>query len=805
MHSACSLRPARLLLLLACFTLLQARLAHAQFDSDLFGGGRLVGQSEAAEASVTARITPTKDAGVVNLEVTITLPPGANTYSQDPAFAKPTKIKVTEPAGLRELGDGFEPDHPPKTAFDDSFGKEVEKYFDKVTFNRRFLLPQGAEAETVELKGTVDLLVCKETCAPQKKTFVATIASGVSPVPAVADTAPPPAIEDLGAPTDLAPPADMPAPPEELPQLPPARELANGPVTIVPDRNGTPDPIELSMWFDPPTAKAGETVKLNVQMKLQPEWHTYSLWKASDNQIERPTVLDLSQLNGLEATGEWTESPEAHQVNTGDSVSAVHENKVTWTRELKVNAESFQVDGTIKYQLCKETCYPPFTVKFAVSSGNGVGELAATPDPGVTPADPNTVSGSSRSSAAGSGLLGILLLTFFGGMALNIMPCVLPVLAIKLLSFVQQAGESRQRILLLNIAYTVGVLAVFMALAALSVGASMAFGDLFQHESFNLVMILVVFAMALSLLGVYELPISGILPSTSSHKEGLVGAFWTGVIATLLATPCTAGIMVTPLAFLKDQPPTMSFVIFGLMGLGMAFPYVLAGFFPRIIRMIPKPGEWMVKFKQFSGFALLGTVIFLMDSIDDERILATCIVLLGFGLALWMLTNLTGPFSSAKAKAWKVIWTAVLCGPIIAWGFMPEAESTPFSEARMVELRQAGKPMVIDFTADWCGVCKTNELFALNTTKTHEYFKTHDIEFMVADFTKEDPEIRKWLDHFGVDNVPLLVIFPPEGKPHIALNGPYSQGTLLHHLRDAFDENAPATAQSVSATPSLAR
>ncbi|MEZ5944396.1 MAG: protein-disulfide reductase DsbD family protein [Planctomycetaceae bacterium] len=787
--------------------------------------GEKVGQQEQAKAEVQAALSETDDSGVVQLQVRLTVPPGANTYSQSPDFAKPTKITVSAPAGLTPLGDGFVPDHPPKVAFDENFDKEVEKFTGAVTFTRRFLLPQGVDAKSAKFEGVISFLMCNDaTCLPQKESFVATVGDSL---PALSEkTAPPadtPSIVDVAGPSDLAgpedvpAPSDMPAPPEDVP--PPAAEggldVAQG-YQLTPMRDEDADPIRLIFWYtraQGSKASDASTVTLNIQMQLDEGWRTYALEPAGEDQIEVPTALTLGELSGLKAVGEWRSSPapELHKTDVG--TSSAHEHVVTWSHDFDVtDVDAIGIQGSIRYQLCKDTCMRPFTVPFSLGTLQrsedtalavllaGIPSMSGTP-PGSIDGEGDNLLVERSSGTAGSELRWVLLVAFFGGMLLNVMPCVLPVLAIKILSFVQQAGESRQRILMLNIFYTFGVLTVFMALAGLSVAASMAFGDLFQDKYFNLTMILVVFAMGLSLLGVYELPISGILPSASSHQEGLGGAFWTGIIATLLATPCTAGVMVTPLAFLKDQPASMSFLVFGLMGMGMAFPYLLAGFFPKIVSLIPKPGEWMVKFKQFSGFVLLGTVIFLMDSIDDEQILGVCVVLLGVGLALWMLNNLIDHNSTFNAKVRNVVLTLAVCGPIIAWGFMPEHKATPFSEARMIELRQQGKPILIDFTADWCGICKTNELIAINRSETQKFLRDNGVEFMVADFTKEDPEIRKWLNKFGQESVPLTVIVPPNNKPLILLSGAYTQSMLLEKLREAVAEGdtPKQTAQNTTA------
>lgn len=771
--------------ILLALLLSSSPVCQGQGLGDLFQLGDAVGKASTSTATVTARLEETADTGAVKLLVTVKLPPGANTYSQSPSFAKPTKVTVTAPAGLSPLGGDFTPDRAPKVEFDENFGKEVEKFVGEVTFSRRFLLPQGLESAQAELAGKIDFLMCdKDNCAPQSVSFTARLEP--APPPAVNTPAP---IEDLGAPPALV--MDLGGPTIE--DIPPAAGLTNG-YLLVPTRGAERDPVDLAFWLDREIDPAGGEMLLGIRMRIEPGWKTYGLQPAGPDQVERPTELKLLELSGLEPVGDWGATPAPKVHRSEESVANAHEGEVIWSQRLRVTGSgSPGVRGTIRYQLCRDVCLPPKTVSFSLGTLQQADDVVAAtalteriePPTGGGGLD-DGLAVEDTAGAANADLAWILFITFLGGILLNVMPCVLPVVAIKILSFVQQAGESRLRILLLNLAYTVGVLAVFFALAGLSVTFSMAFGDLFQLEAFNLVMMLIVFAMGLSLLGVFELPISGILPSSTSHQEGLTGAFWTGIIATLLATPCTAGVMVTPLAFLKDQPPHMSFIVFGMMGLGMAFPYLLAGVFPAVVKLIPKPGAWMVKFKQFCGFVLLGTVIFLMNSLPDEKLIGICIVLLGVALAIWMLTNLNDYGAPFSARVKTALLTAVVCGPIIWWGFTPKFEAQPFSEARMLALREQGKPMLIDFTADWCGICKTNELVALNRSEAQQFIAQHGFEFMVADFTQEDPEIRKWLNTFGQENVPLTVIIPP-GKDSkvIALRGAYTLDILMSKLRQA--------------------
>jgi len=378
-------------------------------------------------------------------------------------------------------------------------------------------------------------------------------------------------------------------------------------------------------------------------------------------------------------------------------------------------------------------------------------------------------------------------------------------LAIKILSFVQQAGESRSRILLLNLAYTAGVIAVFMGLATLAVTAQVGWGGLFQQTRFNLVMACVVFAMGLSLLGVFEIPVPGMVGSAagSHQREGLLGAVMTGILATLLATPCTGPFMGAALAWSVQQPARMTYLIWGVMGLGMASPYVLIGVFPQLVKWLPKPGTWMVRFKELAGFVLMASVIFIIYYTDKKYTIPALVMLLGVALGLWMIGNLYDVNSHIRHKT-IVRLTALVLMALICWiGYSLAGESKyrlpwePFSEARLTALLKENKPVLVDFTAEWCAICKSNERLALNTHDTLNVVTQQGIVPLLADYTEKSPEIDRWLKKFRQNGVPLTVIFPSR-RPNqpILLTGAYFQGTLLEKLKEAAAQTVPKTASS---------
>ena len=251
-----------------------------------------------------------------------------------------------------------------------------------------------------------------------------------------------------------------------------------------------------------------------------------------------------------------------------------------------------------------------------------------------------------------------LALGLASGFILNFMPCVLPVIGLKAMSFVQQSHGDRRRAFLLNIVYSIGVISVFLLLALLSVTLGLAWGEQFSYSWFKIGLILIVFAMALSFLGVWEIPIPGFVGSgQASHlasKEGPAGAFFKGVFATILATPCSGPLMGTLFSSTLDAPAPVKFALFFSMGLGMALPYLVIGAIPELASWIPKPGAWMETFKELMGFLLLATVVFLFYTLGDAKLFVpTLATVVGVWFACWMVGRvpLTAPAGS-KLSAW---------------------------------------------------------------------------------------------------------------------------------------------------------
>ena len=279
-------------------------------------------------------------------------------------------------------------------------------------------------------------------------------------------------------------------------------------------------------------------------------------------------------------------------------------------------------------------------------------------------------------------MLVTLLLAFVAGFILNFMPCVLPVVGLKLMGFVQQAGESRG-ILMLNLWYCFGLVSVFLILATLAVFFGLGWGAQFSSAAFNIVLSAVVFVFALSFLGIWEIPLPGFVGGSKINDlaagEGASSAFFKGALSTVLATPCSGPMLAPALAYFISQPPYVAYLGFAAAGLGMASPYLVIGVYPRLISFLPKPGAWMDTFKNVMGFVLLGTVVFLLTFLAVPYVVPTVAFLVGLWAAFWWIGRI--PLTEelgVRLRAWAE--GAVFAGLIglLAFGWLVDVMGSRF-------------------------------------------------------------------------------------------------------------------------------
>jgi thiol:disulfide interchange protein len=380
-----------------------------------------------------------------------------------------------------------------------------------------------------------------------------------------------------------------------------------------------------------------------------------------------------------------------------------------------------------------------------------------------------------------------LVLALAGGVLLNLMPCVLPVLSIKVFGLVQHAQSAPREVRLQGIVYGAGVLASFAAIAAVllairSAGTEIGWGFQLQSPLFIAAMIYVLFAVGLNLSGVFGFGerIAGAAGELSSHPN-YSSSFLTGALATLVATPCTAPFMAASLGYAITQPWYLSLAIFEAVGFGMALPYVVIAFSPGLRRILPKPGSWMLGLKQFLAFPVYGTGVWLTFVLAKEAgELAVTAVLAGLvliALAAWAYEGLRN--TEHRWRRWGMavsvvpLFGAVAVLTLAGIGQPLGAASTedkagidwmPFNAGRIDELQAQGTPVFVDFTADWCITCKLNERVALENPAVIEAFANNKVAALRADWTRQDPSITRMLEANGRAGVPLYLFYPKPGS-----------------------------------------
>ena len=380
-----------------------------------------------------------------------------------------------------------------------------------------------------------------------------------------------------------------------------------------------------------------------------------------------------------------------------------------------------------------------------------------------------------------------LVFGFIGGFILNLMPCVLPVISLKIFGFVQQAGQSRGRIFRSGLAFIAGIFVWFLGLALVlviikSAGGQPVWAAQFTNPYFVLFMSAVVLVFALNLFGVFEINLPQWLSRRAVAAEGSMhgdaGSFFQGVFATVLATPCTAPFLGTALGFAFAQSAIVILLMFGSIALGMSAPYFLLSAQPAWLKFLPKPGPWMVRVKQLMGFLLIATLLFLLSVLGAQRGVAsliwTCAFLLVLSIACWMKGAFLTPLISAKTRGLVLVLMLVL---VIGGGIYfigdkfqsAAAVANPtasgggwekFTPERLASELQQGHAVFIDFTAEWCITCKFNESTVLETAAVQAAFSERQIVKLKADWTNGDPAITKLLKQFGRPGVPLYVLYP---------------------------------------------
>ena len=440
---------------------------------------------------------------------------------------------------------------------------------------------------------------------------------------------------------------------------------------------------------------------------------------------------------------------------------------------------------------------PPAGTDFAAAVVPAAG--AAAEAARGAPAVPDAVG---AAPAGASGLLASMLLALVGGLILNLMPCVFPVLGLKILGFVDQAGEDRRRVALHGLVFTSGVLLSFWALATLLAllragGEQLGWGFQLQSPAFVFVLAAVLLVFALNMSGVFEFGVSATAVGGNLYsRSGLTGTFFTGFLATVVATPCSAPFLAPALGAAVTLPVAQSFVIFTIIGLGLSLPYLLLSLFPSVVRLLPRPGRWMETFKQVMAFPLYATVAYLLwvlaGQVQDEKQLNVAWGLVAIAMGVWAYGRWTAPGMRPRAVQLGRVALLLLAGGGLwlgwpAQGTVQQGDAPPvvwekWSPETVARLQAENRIIYVDFTARWCATCQTNKTLVFHSDKVLRAFADRRIVALRADWTNRDPQITAELAKFQRSAIPFNLVYKPGAAQPVELPALLTPDAVLKEI-----------------------
>ena len=412
-------------------------------------------------------------------------------------------------------------------------------------------------------------------------------------------------------------------------------------------------------------------------------------------------------------------------------------------------------------------------------------------------------------------ILQAALFALLGGLILNLMPCVFPVLSIKVLSLINHAGQSARQLRLHGLVYTAGVLVTFLGLAGALLalragGAEIGWGFQLQSPIAVAVIAYVLFAMGLSLSGVFHFGYSlQAVGGNLAHRTGLSGSFFAGALAVVVATPCTAPFMGTALGFALTQPAAVSLIVFLALGLGLALPFLLLTLAPQLVRRLPRAGAWMETLKQALAFPIYATVAWLMwvlgQQVGPSGLFAALmglvlVALAAWSFSIWQTSGIWGRRVAAAVAIASVATTAVALAGLqrdrVDASPTTQAAAAagiePFTQRRLDELRAENRPVFVNMTAAWCITCLVNERVALSTDAVKSAFAAGKIAYLKGDWTNRNPEITRILERHGRSGVPLYLLYAGADEP-VVLPQILTAATVLQEIDRSLQRRADLT------------
>lgn len=382
------------------------------------------------------------------------------------------------------------------------------------------------------------------------------------------------------------------------------------------------------------------------------------------------------------------------------------------------------------------------------------------------------------------------LLAVLAGLILNFMPCVLPVITLKLRSFIPAVDivprNQRRAFRAHNLFFALGMMVYFLVLAGIIAATGMAWGQIFQQPGAIIALTAIVFALCLSLFGVYDLPLidlKGKARGVAHHPR--LESFTTGVLATILATPCSGPFLGGVLAWALIQPPEVIALVLSCIGLGMALPYLGMAIFPGLYRLLPKPGAWSTHLERVLGFLLAGTCVYLFGLLPTSAYLDVLILLWTIALAAWAWGQWTH-LGHGRTRRWSVRGAGLTLVALVSLLlFRPASQTDPWQHFDMTRFRNmlGHENLVLDFTADWCPNCKFLEKTVLSPENSLRLAKEHNLVLLRVDLTRHDPQLMDLLDSLGSKSIPIVAIFS-KGNPDspLVLRDLFTSGQLREAL-----------------------
>lgn len=731
------------------------------------------------------------------LAVSFKLDPGWHIYWQNSGKSgSPPKLEWSLPPGF-EVG----PPQFPLPARHTTAGITTNVLEGAPVLILRVTPPAELDAPSVSLAGKVNYLACKEMCVPGR--------------------------------TDLA--LELPVAVKGAEPKPANEELFQRARAALPKTQGRVVALTPSLSTNELTV--GTDFELLLEVKIKPGFHIQS-HKPSLPSLVKTSVL-LERTPGV--TFGTPKYPKPHTrkdryLGQLSEFSGTITVRIPARVEDKLPAGPVHFGGLLTSQACADsgTCLPAETVGFTLVPAREAG--AAAPAPPAAPETSSTATNetapaaptapaagvadesTNEESAVGGwlgrlGLPGLLLGCFLYGLFLNATPCVLPLLSIKVLGFVQQAHESRRRTLMLGLAFGAGVVLFFIALGLLAAAGT----NLLQFPIVVIGLCTVVTVLALSMLGVYTLqvPTTATKLDASLQREGVLTSFGKGALAPLLGFACTGPLLAGAFGWAAQQESHIAILGFLAAGLGMASPYMLLGANPNWLSFLPRPGNWMITFERIMGFLLLGMVVWLLHPVTKQMgIIAfelTLVFFIAVGMSCWVWGKID--YSMSAGTRWRyrggATGLAVAAGVLTYGVVLPllkpayEVPWQPWSVEAVEREVKAGKTVLVDFTAVWCTVCKANKIKAFNQSETGDKLKELGIVPLQGDYSSQDPAIAEVLQQFNRLGPPLNLIYPAD-KPDdpIVLRPNLTLDYLLKELGEAGPSRVrPNTKPDVKASP----